>query len=173
MPASKQLHDALDGLPDTVLQRFADLARGEGVSPADMLGDLITRASEHTGNDNPSWLETVSRDEDLVPVAALDQAADDRSELAQVKDELDQIRSLVQDYLTILRPAIQPIQELPEHLNELSKLAQDLHLAARTAGDAAGRVRPDDRQQVSGAEVGEDWTAPFSDTAPFGDHFRN
>lgn len=174
MPADKQLHDVLDDLPDATWERFSQLARRGNTTVPELLRGLIEQAAEQVRTDEEaSWLETVSRDERLVPVAAVDQQHDANPELANVKDELDQIRRLVQDYLTILEPAIQPIQSLPEHVNELSRLVRELRSAEAPArrSDGSGNSRP--RLPEPDEMVRESWTAPFDDAAAASDRFRN
>lgn len=175
MPADSQLHDVLDDLPDSIWERFSQLARSGNTTVPDLLRGLIEQAAEQVRSDEEaSWLETVSRDERLVPVAAVDQRHDAKPEMAHVKDELDQIRRLVQDYLNILEPAIQPIQSLPEHVNELSRLVRELRSAEAPssppdAGSGDNRPRlpePDEMPR-------ESWTAPFDDAAAADERFRN
>lgn len=155
MPARPAIHEAIDLVPHQILDAVEQSARALGMTPAEWLeGVLKTAVSAQSANkiqdDDAdgisSWLETVSRQEDLIPIAEVDERQNAAGEsLGSLKDELEQIRQLVQDYMSVVEPAIRPIQSLPAQVQELSALADEVRQSADAAQRAANSVRPLER----------------------------
>lgn len=154
MSADKELHLALDQLPQTVLDALPAAAEDLGMATDEWLAKVLEAAvsaqfgsSMDTGDeDNSSWLETVSQQEQLVPITEVAESQNAAAEnLGSLKDELEQIRQLVQDYMSVMAPVIQPMQSLPDRVQELTALADDVRQSADAAQRAANSVRPLER----------------------------
>ncbi len=155
MPADPAIHAAIDLVPRRILDAVDPAARALGMTSAEWLSQVLQTAvaaqiesgrQNTTSPSESSWLETVSAQDDLVPIAEVDESQNAAGEtLGSVKDELEQIRRLVQDYMSVVEPAIRPIQSLPEHVRELSALADEVRQSADAATRAANSVRPLER----------------------------
>ncbi|WP_417519988.1 hypothetical protein [Minwuia sp.] len=85
-------------------------------------------------------------EEGLVPISELaDAPRESDFSLAPIKDELEQIRLMVQDYMRAIEPALRPLSDLPGQLQELSELAEDVRSSANDAQRAAVSIRPLER----------------------------
>jgi DNA repair ATPase RecN len=154
MPADKALHQALDQLPQHILDGLPSAAEDLGITSAQWLTEVLhaalsaQRAAEIDPGKPmpPSWLETVSRQEQLVAIAEVTESQNVAGEnLGSLKDELEQIRQLVQDYMRVVEPVLAPIQTLPDRVQELSMLAENVRESADAAQRAANSVRPLER----------------------------
>lgn len=155
MPADPALHDAIDHLPQPLLDGMKDAAASLGMTRAEWLSEVLAAAvraqtqsalAETRNSSDDSWLETVSRQDELVPITEVAEGQNAAGDsMGSLKDELEQIRQLVQDYMRVMEPAISPIQALPERMQELSALADDVRQSADAAQKAANSVRPLER----------------------------
>lgn len=91
----------------------------------------------------------------------------------ELRDELDQVKLLIHDYLGLLLPAAEPIEQLTRQLQDLMALSQDIRRSADAAERAAAAVaplertllrltsemtadaRPEDRQDRRGSGLGK------------------
>lgn len=153
MTADPALHDALDQIPEPLLDAVQMAAASVGLTASEWLEQVMKAAVAAQIQDTPqsssweeTWLGELSRNEELVPITevAIGHNAAGES-FSSLKDELEQIRQLVQDYMSVVEPAIRPIQTLPERMEELSVLADDVRQSADAARKAANSVRPLER----------------------------
>lgn len=64
---------------------------------------------------------------------------------ARLQGELDEIKLLIHDYLGLLLPVAEPVQELSRQLQDIGSLSQDVRRAADAAEKAAASVQPLER----------------------------
>lgn len=63
----------------------------------------------------------------------------------RLQGELDEIKLLIHDYLGLLLPVAEPVQELSRQLQDIGSLSQDVRRAADAAEKAAASVQPLER----------------------------
>ncbi|WP_281016122.1 MULTISPECIES: hypothetical protein [unclassified Minwuia] len=63
----------------------------------------------------------------------------------RLQGELDEIKLLIHDYLGLLLPVAEPVQELSRQLQDIGSLSQDVRRAADAAEKAAASVLPLER----------------------------
>ena len=63
----------------------------------------------------------------------------------RLQGELDEIKLLIHDYLGLLLPVADPVQELSRPLQDIGSLSQDVRRAADAAEKAAASVQPLER----------------------------
>lgn len=63
----------------------------------------------------------------------------------RLQGELDEIKLLIHDYLGLLLPVAEPVQELSRQLQDIGSLSQDVRRAAEAAEKAAASVQPLER----------------------------
>jgi len=81
-----------------------------------------------------------------VEVTHLHEVAEPATELStRLQGELDEIKLLIHDYLGLLLPVAEPVQELSRQLQDMGSLSQDVRRAADAAERAAASVQPLER----------------------------
>lgn len=84
--------------------------------------------------------------EAVTPVVELEERPDNAVGLTQeLRDELDQVKLLIHDYLGLLLPAAEPVEQLSRQLQDLMTLSQDIRRSADAAERAAAAVAPLER----------------------------
>ena len=157
MNARKALMAAIERLPSLMASDIVEAADELDMPVSDWLEAVLqaavaAQASSLSGDENSStgpdatWFDSMISQERLVPISDLTRPEESATEnLDSIKLELEQIRHLVQDCLSVVEPVVRPVQTLPGKMEELSALAEDLRQSAEETRRAANSVRPLER----------------------------